>query len=131
MAAHPTINIASLNMRKRNATTHALLNSDNNSHLILIQEPWYDTIGTARKDTARQGIDTLGGVASPAWEILYPSLKEGQRPKVMAYTRKQTTDAPAFTVVQRPDICAHPDIQVLEVILDNEKWQVINFYHDV
>ena len=74
MPEHPTVNIASANMRKRNAVTHALLNSITNTNLILLQEPWYDQIGTARKDGAREGIDVLGGVASPAWDIIYPGL---------------------------------------------------------
>jgi hypothetical protein len=111
MSAHPKMNIALVNMRKRNAVTHALLNSANNTHLLLIQEPWYNIIGTARKDTARQGVDVLGGVASPAWEILYPSTTKGQRPKTMAYIRKSIANdpnTPTFTVVLRLDICAHP-----------------------
>jgi hypothetical protein len=121
-------------MRKRNAVSHALLNSDTNTHLLLIQEPWYNKIGTARKDSAREGTDVLGGAASPAWEILYPGLKEGQRPKVMAYARKQVQDdcnTTRFTVVPRLDACAHPTIQILDIIFDNEQWRVINFYHDV
>jgi len=63
MAVHPPLFIASVNMCKRNAATHALLNSANNTHLLLIQEPWFDAIGTARKDTAQKGIDVLGGIA--------------------------------------------------------------------
>ena len=121
-------------MRKRNAVTHALLNSDTNTHLMLIQEPWFDKIGTARKDNARDGVDVLGGVASPAWEILYPGFKEGQYPKVMAYARKQipnNRNATHFTVVPRLDVCTHPTIQVLDLVFDNEQWRVINFYHDV
>jgi hypothetical protein len=39
MAVHPPLLIASVNMRKCNAATHALLNSTNNTHLLLIQEP--------------------------------------------------------------------------------------------
>jgi len=134
MPAHPPIFIASANMRKRNAVTHALLNSENKAHLILIQEPWFNTIGTTRKDNAHHGVDVLGGVASPAWEIHYPGLTEGQRPKVMAYSRKQTRqdkDNTHFTVVPRIDICTHPTIQVLDLIFDKEQWRVINFYHDV
>ena len=101
MPEHPPILIASANMRKRNAITHALLNSDNQTNLMLIQEPWFDTIGMARKDSARQGVDVLGGVASPAWEIHYPGLAENQRPKVMAYSRKQMrgNNITHFTVV--------------------------------
>jgi hypothetical protein len=78
MPVHPPILIASANMRKHNAITHALLNSDTKTYLMLIQEPWYDTIGTARKDNAGNGVDMLGGVASPAWDIHYPGHAKGQ-----------------------------------------------------
>jgi Endonuclease-reverse transcriptase len=91
-------------------------------------------IGTARKDTARQGVDVLGGVTSPVWEILYPSTTEGQRPKTMAYICKSIANdpnTPMFTVVPCLDICAHPMVQVLDIIFDTEMWQVVNFYHDV
>ena len=122
-------------MRKRNAVTHALLNSNNNAHLILIQEPWFDRIGTARKDNARQGVDVLGGVASLKWELIYPGFTEGQRPKVMAYACKPTqrpTNTLWFTVVPQLDICSHPMLQVLDIVFDDGKtWQVINFYHDI
>ena len=57
---------------------------------MLVQEPWYNKIGIARKDNTQQGVDILGGVASPAWEIHYPGLTEGQYPKVMAYSHKPT-----------------------------------------
>ncbi len=134
MAVHPPILIASVNMRKHNAVTHALLNSDNKTHLMLIQEPWFNTIGTARKDDARQGVDILGGASSPAWEIHYPGLMEGQHPKVMAYSCKQPQndrDTTYFTVVPQSDICSHPTIQILDLIFEKEQWQVINFYHDI
>ena len=134
MPVHPNIRIASVNMRKRNPVTHALLNSDKGTNILLIQEPWYSKIGTARKDNAKHGVDVQGGVSSPEWEIVYPGLTEGQRPKVMTYARKnspQNRDTPHFTVVPRVDICSHPTLQVLDVVLDNEEWRVINFYHDV
>ena len=133
MPAHPPIHIVSANMRKCNAVTHALLNGNKKTHLILVQEPWFDTIGTRRNDNARNGIDVLGGVASPTWEIHYPGHANGQRPKVMAYSRKPTHAATDtyFTVVLRLDICTHPTIQVLDLIFDKEQWRVINFYHDI
>jgi hypothetical protein len=121
-------------MRKRNAVSHALLNSITNTHLVLLQEPWFNHIGTARKDDARDGIDVLGGVASPAWDIIYPGFSVDKRPKVMAYARKQTRhtrDTTHFTVVPRIDVCPHPTVQVLDLVFDNEQWRVINFYHDV
>ena len=134
MPAHQHISIASVNMRKRNAVTHALLNSEKNTHLLFIQEPWFDKIGTARSDNARQGVDIRGGAASPEWELIYPGLTEGQRPKVMTYARKNSArnrDTPHFTVVPRIDICSHPTLQVMDIIIDNDIWRVINFYHDV
>jgi hypothetical protein len=134
MPAHPTIHIASVNMRKRNAVTHALLNSIRDTHLILIQEPWYNQIGTARKDNAREGVEVLGGVANPAWDIICPGSGKDKKPKVMAYARKQTQNTrnnTHFTVVPRIDICPHPTVQVLDLIFDKEQWRVINFYHDV
>ena len=134
MSAQPTMYIASVNMRKRNAVTHALLNSNKNAHILFIQEPWYDRIGTARKDSAHQGVDVLGGVANPTWELIYPGTTEGQRPKVMTYVRKPSPQAhktPHFTAVPRLDLGLHPTLQVIDVVFDNEKWQVINFYHDI
>lgn len=134
MLAHQSIRIASVNMRKRNAATHALLNSDKGINLLLIQEPWYNKIGTARDDNARDGTDIRGSATSPEWELIYPGLTERQHPKVMAYARKNSTrnsHTPHFTVVPRIDICTHPTLQVMDIVLDKELWRVINFYHDV
>ena len=133
MAVHQPIHMASVNMRKRNPVTHALLNSDRNTNILFIQEPWFDRIGTARKDNARQGVDIQGGVASPEWELIYPGFKEDQCPKVMTYIRKtsRNRNTPHFTAVPRIDICSHPMLQVLDLVLDGELWRVINFYHDI
>ena len=134
MAGHQPIRIVSVNMRKCNVVTHALLNSIKNTNIILIQEPWFNRIGTARDDNAHEGMDILGGAAAPAWDIIYPGHTKDKPPKVMAYTRKQTQNTPNathFTVVPCIDICPHPTIQVLDVVFDKEQWQVINFYHDV
>ncbi len=73
-------------MCRRNAVTHALLNNNAHTNLFLIQEPWFDTIGTTRNDSAHQGMDVLGGVASPGWEIIYPAIPKGLWPKVMTYS---------------------------------------------
>jgi hypothetical protein len=134
MAGHHPINIVSVNMHRRNTVTHTLLNSDTSTDIFLIQEPWFDTIGTVRQDTAHQGVDILGGVSSPGWEILYPTIPKGLRPKIMTYVRKHnpaiTTAAP-FTVVPQVDISPHPCVQVMDVAFDNTTWRVINFYHDI
>ena len=70
--------IMSVNMHKHNAVTHALLNFVSHAHLILLQEPWFNKIPTARHDNTRKGIDILGGVAAPTWDPFYPTLKPDQ-----------------------------------------------------
>jgi hypothetical protein len=84
------INITSVNMCICNAVMHALLHSSPTDHIILVQEPWFNRIGTARKDTAKDGVNVLGGVASPGWEPHYPAVPEGGCAKVMAYTCKRS-----------------------------------------
>jgi hypothetical protein len=134
MAVQPPIILASVNMRRRDAVTHALLNSNTSTNIYLIQEPWFDTIGIARVDSARQGIDILGSISSPGWEIIYPAIPKGKRPKVMAYARRRAPEPrfdPPFTVVPRLDLSTHPCLQVVDIVFDTKTWQVINFYHDV
>jgi hypothetical protein len=124
--------IASANMQRSNNLIHSLLSTNENAHLILIQEPWFNRIRTARRDDAYQGEAVLGGVACPAWEPIHPTVAVGKPPKVMAYVCKNLQNmhnSPRFTVVPHLDICAHPSVQVLDVVFDNETWQVINFYH--
>lgn len=129
------INVASVNMRKRNVITHALLNSSPVDQVILIQELWYNKIGTTWKDDAKDGIDALGGVSSPGWEIHYLAITENKKAKVMAYTRKcswEGINSPAiFTATSRLDICAHPCVMVLDLTFDMTTWRLINFYNDV
>jgi hypothetical protein len=51
----------------------------------------------------------------------------------MAYTCKYTQDnyTPNFSVILRLDIANHRCLQVLDIVLGNEQWRVINFYHDI
>src|SRR5712671_1898760 len=129
------INIASVNMHRRNAVTHALLHFSPVDQVILIQEPWYDRIGTTRNDTTRDGAAVLGGVNSPGWEIHYPATTENKKAKVMAYTRKRSweeANTPAlFTATSRLDLCAHPCVMILDLTFDDITWRLINFYNDV
>src|SRR6266446_1000561 len=129
------INVASVNMHRRNAVMHALLHSSPLDQVILTQEPWYNQIGTTRKDDAREGIDTLGGVSSPGWEIHYPAVPVNRRAKVMAYTRKRSWEGvnaqAMFTATSRLDLCAHPCVMVLDLNFDNTVWRLINFYNDI
>ena len=129
------INIASVNMHGRNAATHALLHSSPTDQVILIQEPWYDQIGTKRKDDVRDGVAILGGANSPGWEIHYPATTKEKRAKVLAYTCKRSWEGvntpTCFTAVSRVDLCAHSCILILDLTFDEITWRLINFYNDV
>ena len=117
--------IASVNMCKRNAVTHALFNSDNDTNIFLLQEPWFNTIGTVHKDSACQGVDMLGGVASHNWEIIYPNIPTGAWPKVMAYNQQRALSPhnhPHFTLVPHLDISSLPCLQVLDIVFNEDSW---------
>jgi len=117
------INIASVNMHRRNAITHALLYTSPVDQVILIQEPWYDRIGTTRKDNARDGAPVYGGVSSPGWELHYPAVSENQKAKVLAYSCKRSWEGvnsqALFTAISRLDLCAHPCVMILDLTFDN------------
>ena len=134
MFDQPQYTISLVNMWKHNAVTHALLNFASHAHLLLIQEPWFDKIGTTRQDDTCEGVDTVGGIALPAWDLFYPTMKPGQRPKVMAYSWKidtTTNKPPPFIIAPHPDLCTHPCLQILDIAHVREKWRIVNFYHDV
>jgi hypothetical protein len=130
-----TVNIAAVNMRRRNAVTHALLHLSPIDQVILVQEPWYDQIGTKRNDDARDGLAVCGGVNSPGWELHYPAITENKKAKVLAYTRKrswESVDSPAiFTATSRLDLCAHHCVMILDLTFDETTWRLINFYNDI
>ena len=133
MSAH--LNFAVANMCWSNAATHALLNSNPISHLLLIQELWFDTIGTAHTDQAREGVDVLGGAASPGWDLYHPTNNTTCRLKVMAYSQKcdwvDGATPSCFTISPCQDLCAHPCVQVLDLATGPEIWHIVNFYHNV
>jgi len=129
------INITSVNMRRHNAVMHALLHSSPVNQIILVQEPWYDRIGTKQKDDAQEDVDVLGSVSSPGWEIHYPAIPANSRAKVTAYTWKRSWEGvnsqARFTAISRLDLCAHPCVMVLDLNFDDTTWRLINFYNDV
>jgi hypothetical protein len=53
-----------VNMRRRNAAMHALLNDNEGEDVFFVQEPWFNPVGTVRCDTMYQGKDVLGGAVS-------------------------------------------------------------------
>src|SRR6267378_4159993 len=67
-----TYSLASVNMRRRNAAIHTMLESNTTDDILFIQEPWFRSVSVARSNTHAQGLDVLGAVSHPAWLLLYP-----------------------------------------------------------
>jgi hypothetical protein len=122
-----SVHILFVNMCCRNAATHSLLNTNNKADIIMVQEPWYNKIGTTCSDTDPEGVNILGSVANPKWDCIYPKSNHGERCKVMAYRRISSTH---FNITNRLDLSSCHHILTLDVHLGSSSFQVINIYHD-
>jgi hypothetical protein len=126
---------ASVNMRRRNAAMHALLNDNSGEDVLFVQEPWFNPVGTARSDTMYQGKDVLGGAAHPKWRLAYPSFTNGQRAKVMTYVRLHDRSLifrkNHCQMIVRNDLASHPCILISDFRVGTYYWRVLNFYNDV
>jgi hypothetical protein len=118
-----------VNTRRSNPRLHAILNSNKQADLILVQEPWFDKIGTVHSDFDPEGTDTLGTVANPlgVWDVLYPKHNPGERCKVVAYRHISST---SFTVTNRLDLASNYHTLTIDVHTDTETFRIYNIYHD-
>ena len=116
-----------VNMRRSNARLHAILNSNKHADIILVQEPWFNKIGTTRSDYEPEGTDTFGTVSNPLWDIIYPKYNPGERCKVVAYRRVLST---SFTVTNRLDLSSNYHTLAIDVHTDAETFRVYNIYHN-
>ena len=127
--------IASINMRRRNTAMHTLLATNDDDDILLVQEPWFNPVGTARCDSAINGRDVLGGAAHPKWELHYPFFTHDQRAKVMIYSRIHDRAHPfrrnKLQVTARKDLAPHPSVLIVDVRAGSQTWRLINFYNDV
>jgi hypothetical protein len=126
---------ASINMRRRNAAMHVLLNDNTEEDVLFVQEPWFNPVGTARCDTMYQGKDVLGGVAHPKWRLAYPSFTNGQRAKVMTYIRIHDRTLifrkNHCQMIVRNDLASHPCILISDFHIGTYYWHILNFYNNV
>ena len=129
----PIFNCFSLNCNKANYIGHAVLNSlTDRTSIILFQEPWLGKIGSNRSDLDPSGTDIYRMVHQKSWNqfIPVPHLA-GTRDiaRVTAYVNKSHISS-LFRVSQRTDILEHPNILILEVVLGNKSFLLINVYND-
>jgi hypothetical protein len=124
-----------VNMRRHNAAMHALLNNNEGEDILMVQEPWFNPVGTVRCDTMYQGKDVMGGAAHPTWRLAYPSFTNGQRAKVMTYTRIHDRThlfrKNHCQMIVCNDLVSHPCLLVTDFHIGTYYWCTLNFYNDI
>jgi hypothetical protein len=123
------IKVKSVNVRRDNKRIHALLNDDTDTHIFLIQEPWYGTVATLRSDTDPTSKAQLGPTINPAWDVHLPKLAPGEACKALAYTRRSLLQSH----VVHNDV-THPLANTCSLVLDIKDdndtiLKVVNTYH--
>jgi endonuclease/exonuclease/phosphatase family metal-dependent hydrolase len=122
----------SVNMRRRNAAMHSLLETNTLDDVLFVQEPWFSRIGVERSDKEREGIDVLGGAKHPDWDLFYPQYDTNKRAKVMTYRRKQVNNRLSpIQIIPRLDLAKHPTILITDIRVHKDTLRVINFYNDM
>jgi hypothetical protein len=128
MLAHQ-LKVKSVNVHRSNDRIHALLNSDNEIDILLIQEPWFNTVATLRSDNNPEGRTQLGAPINNKWDLHTPKHNTDKKCKAIAYTKKKI--APRVrNLIQHP--LSGPCIVVLDVLEEETvSLHIVNIYHDV
>jgi endonuclease/exonuclease/phosphatase family metal-dependent hydrolase len=120
----------SVNVRRGPERTAALLQTDN-ADFLLIQEPWWGTIGTGRSDTNPDGAPTKGFTSgADTWDTFAPNLNPGETPKVVAFVRK-TIARECVVINDASHPAANNRCLVLNITHGHESLRVVNYYHHV
>lgn len=123
------IRIMSVNMRRRSAITHALLQKSQ-ADILLIQEPWYGKVRTAHSDSSPEGIEISSATHNNQWECFLPSLKPGDTCRVATYIRTSLSSSVSiFNQLTHP--CASSSSIITDLILPTETLRIVNIYHQV
>ena len=111
--------LASVNMRHRNDFMHALLNTNEDDDILLIQEPWFGPIGVGHEDFLKNSKDVLGGASNPSWHLTYPHFTTDAHAKVMTYAhihdRVKVRKPNILRSSARRDLCSHPCILITDL----------------
>jgi hypothetical protein len=123
----PSLKVMSVNMHHNNNRIHALLQKNDDVHILLIQEPWFGTIATLRSDTDPAGKAQLGAPTNSMWDLHTPRYAPADTCKVVTYTQKSIVSAIC-------NITSHPMASLNTLILnivDNTSitLHIVNVYH--
>jgi hypothetical protein len=106
----------------------AILQKDD-SDILLIQEPWFQTVTTLRSDTNPEGDSQMGAPANNQWDCHVPTLPPNSTCKALTYSRHSLN-----SIVKHAT--SHPAANPNTVVLDIDDGvstaiRVINVYHEV
>ena len=134
MSEHP-IRIKLVNVHRKNGRIHGILQNDDQSFdIILIQEPWFDSIATLRSDTDPNGNTQMGFPANNKWITLSPPHPNDIRPKVCAYINRCTMNPTYIVNHIPPSPFLSPNSMVIDLLSptnrNNVDLRIVNVYHD-
>jgi hypothetical protein len=129
------IRIKSVNVNRNNGRTHGILQTDDASFdILLIQEPWFDSVATLRSDTDPNGTPQLGFPTNNKWITLSPHFSEHERPKVCIYVNKQTINQTYIVNHIPPSTILSPNSMVIDILSPSNRknvdLRIVNVYHD-
>src|SRR5712671_3556836 len=82
------VNICLVNTHHSNDCIYALLQKDDNTHILIIQELWFYTITTIHSNTNPDGTKQKGLPLNSKWDTHLPKHKPNDTCKVAIYTHK-------------------------------------------
>jgi hypothetical protein len=127
------LRIASVNVCKQNERTHALLQTSDYD-ILLLQEPWYYTIGTLHSDTDPAGTDILGTVRHSLWTCFTPLTPhpESDVCKVSAYVKSSLLSDTSLLIRPCYDLAPSSlSCLVLDLLFPDETLRLVTYYHHV
>jgi Endonuclease-reverse transcriptase len=123
----PLLKVMLVNVHRSNNRIHALLQRNDDVHILLIQEPWFGSIATLRSNTNPLSKTQLEVPANSIWDLHMPRHSPTDTCKVIAYTCK------SIASMIRNDT-SHPMVTLNTLILDvldntSITLHLINVYH--
>jgi len=123
------IHVALVNVKRRSVVLHGLL-QDSPFDIILVQEPWFGKINTARDDLDPDGVDVLGVTANNIWQCFLPDHLPSEICKVATYIRVDLVTR-SFIRCRSDMPISSPLSMVVDLMFEDDLLHLYNIYHHV
>ena len=130
MSVHQ-LRVKSVNAHHGSDWVHALLQTNNNFDILLLQEPWVNTVATLRSDTDPAGTPQTGATLNNKWDVHLLRHNPSDTIKALAYSRKSLRDSHIVTNNTSHPLST-PNSIVIDVLEQGEiLMRLVNVYHAV